>query len=231
MSTLAHGPAIHNAQPFGGQGASLYVTAGSEVQYRRLVLGPRRRVLRLGWSGRNSKTLRVASDTGSSGDQIDFALSLSGYAAGAYAADVRHYLDDVENLTTNANILQFAIDGSQAQVEGVLGTATWLTPETLAGGVVRLRWAWHPSPYGTQPDTFRLAFTAGPTSPADITTTIITGLFDYEVNTDALSDASAYTVSLKAERGAVSTTLLSGKTFTADATAPATPTLVSISAR
>lgn len=231
MSVLGYGKALHGARPFQGQGASLYVTSGETVQYRRLVLGGRRRVLRQGWSGRNAKTLRVASDTGVSGAQIDFAHDISALPAGEYTADVRHFLDDIENLTTNAGTLRFEIDGSAEPVDAVLGSATWLEPTILSGGIVRLRWTWHPALHGTQPDTFRVVFTAGPTSPSDLTLDVTAGLFEYELLTGALDDASEYTVSLKAELDAVSTTLLSGKQFQADATAPATPTLVSIKAR
>lgn len=227
MSTLGSIHAIHNAQPFNGQGASLYVTSGSTVQYRRLLLAPRGKVLRQGWSGRNAKTLRVASDTGVSDDQIDFAYDLSSLAAGDYVADVRHYRDDVENLTTNYDTIRFEIDGAAAEVAQVLGTATWLEPDILAGGVVRFRWVWHPSSEGTQPDTFRITFSAGPTSPTALTTDIVAGQFDYELSSAALSDASAYTVVLSAELGAVTATLATNN-VTADATGPAAPSLVSI---
>jgi hypothetical protein len=234
LTAVLDSRAAHNAHPFDGQGASLYVTAGDTVKYRAIRVQNRRRgagVCRQGWTGRNPKTLRVASDTGVSGDQIDFAHDISALPAGEYAVDVRHFKGDVENLTDNNGIVRIEIDGSADPVLSVLGTATWLEPEILAGGIVRLRWTWHPSLDGVQPDTFRIDFTAGPTSPSDLTLDVSEGLFEYELLTGALDDASAYTVSLKAELGAVSTTLLSGKTFQADATAPATPTLVSIIAR
>lgn len=225
--------AAHNAHPFAGKGASLYVTAGDTVKYRAIRVRGRRGagVCRQGWAGRNPKTLRVASDTAASGEQIDFAHDVSALPAGEYTADVRHFLDNIENLSTNAGTRRFEIDANADLVEAVLGTATWLEPDILAGGIVRLRWSWHPSPHGTQPDTFRIDFTAGPTSPADLTLEVTVGRFEYELLTGPLDDSAAYTVSLKAELDAVSTTLLSGKQVTADATAPATPTLVSIRAR
>lgn len=232
MSVLAYSRACHNAQPFSGQGASLYVTVGSSVQYRRYLTGGRRKVLRQGWSGRNAKTLRVDSDTGVADDQIDFSYSLPAtLASQTVTVDVRHYKDDVENLSYNYLTETIELDSSRDPVPAVYGSAVWIEPEIRAGGIVRLAWTWIPVDYGTQPTRFRIVFTAGPTSPSDITTTVTTGLNDYTVDTLALSDSSAYTVRLEAETDTVTTILASGKTFTADATGPAQPTLVSISAR
>lgn len=230
MSVMAYGAAIHNAQPFSGQGASLYVTSGSSVQYRRLLLRSGRRVLRKGWSGRNAKTLRVDSQAGVADDQIDFAYDISSLAAGSYVADVRHYKDHWENLATDDLTQPFTIDGSAAEVASIRGTATWHAPVILAGGIVRFRWAWHAADTGTQPTLFRIDFTAGPTSPADLTISLETGRIEYVLESLALSDASAYTVVLKAENGATTATLATDS-VTADATGPAAPTLVSISAR
>lgn len=224
MTALASRSSIHNAQPFSGEGVSLYLTAGDTVQYRRLSLGHRGKVLRQGWSGRNAKTLRVDSQTGVSDDQIDFALDLSGYAAGEYTADVRTFLSDVENLTTNSNTVHFEIDGAAAEVEAIFGTATWLTPDILSGGDVRFRFIWHPATTGVQPDTFRITFTAGPDSPDDATVSAVSGQFDYELTVEGLSDASAYTVELSAELGAVTATLAT-EDVTADASGPAAPTI------
>lgn len=230
MTALGAVNPLHNAQPFSGQGASLYVTSGSEVQYRRMVMQPRRRVLRQGWSGRNAKTLRVDSDTGVSDDQIDFAYDISGLAAGSYVADVRHYKNHWENLATNDLTQPFTIDGSAAEVAAIRGTVTWHAPEIRSGGIVRFRWAWHAADVGTQPTLFRVDFTAGPTSPADLTINLETGRIEYVLDSAALSDASAYTVVLKGENGATTATLATDS-VTADATGPAAPTLVSISAR
>lgn len=230
MSTLAYRSALHNAQPFSGQGASLYVTSGSTVQYRKLRLQPRRSVLRKGWPARDPKTTRVDSQAGVADDQIDFAYDISGLAAGSYVADVRHYKSHWENLATDDLTQPFTIDGSAAEVAAILGTATWHAPEIRAGGVVRFRWAWHPADTGTQPTLFRIDFTAGPTSPADLTMSVETGRVEYQLDSAALSDGSAYTVVLKAENGATVATLKTD-TVTADATGPAAPTLVSISAR
>lgn len=231
MSTLGSTTALRNADPFNGQGASLYVTSGTSVVYRKLRLRPRGPVLRKGWVVRDPKTTRVDSMAGVADDQLDFAYDLSSLAAGTYTADVRHYLDGVENLSTNALTHTFTIDGSAAEVTAILGTATWIEPEIRAGGIVRIKWAYHASPIGTQPSQFRIDFTAGPTSPSDILVTATSGQSEYAVDTSALSDASAYTVTLKAENGATVATLHSGKTFTADTTGPTTPTLVSATAR
>ena len=82
MSSLSSGLSINNADPFSGQGASLYLTSGTTVVYRKLRLQPRGSVLRQGWVVRDPKTTRVDSTAGVADDQIDFAYDLSTLAAG-----------------------------------------------------------------------------------------------------------------------------------------------------
>lgn len=225
MSTMGYGVAIHSADPFAGQGASLYVTAGSAVQYRRYLTKRGRSVLRKGWSGRDAKTLRVAVETGISGDTLEFDYSLpAALASQEVTIDVRHFKDDVENLNT-AGVHRVTLDGSRNEVEEIRGTATWLTPEVLAGGIVRLRWVYHAADDGVQPTSFRVDFTAGPTSPADIETDAHSGT-EYELDTAALDDSGTYTIALYAETDTLST-LLTTQSITADASGPPAPTLVS----
>lgn len=226
MSTIRSGHAIDNAQPFAGQGASLYVTAGETVRYRRMRIAPRgRTVLRQGWSGRNPKTTRVAVEAGVSDDTITFDWPLPpALADTALAVNVRHFRDGHEHLSIES--VPLTVDAVQEPVLEILGAAKWLMPEQRSGGVLRLRWRWLPSMDGVQPDQFRVEFTAGPDSPSDITLPIVDGVFEYATNTGPLLDSGPYTVRLSAESGATTAVLFTGD-VQADATGPAAPTLIS----
>ena len=229
MTTLAYASAIHNAQPFSGQGVSLYVTIGASVAYRRRRLGGRRSVLRKGWSGRDAKTLRVASETGTTGDDVELTYSIpASMASESIAIDVRHYLDNVENATTNSGIARVDLDANRDDDTAILGTASSIAPEIRAGGIVRFAWLYHAADDGAQPTSFRIEFASGPTSPDDIETPVV-GDHDYEVDSLALDDSAEYTVNLYAETDTLSTLLLT-RTVTADASGPPAPTLVSATA-
>lgn len=225
MTVIRSAPSADNARPFEGQGASLYVTAGETVRYRRMRIAPRGRTcIRKGWAGRNPKTTRVAVLTGTSDDTLTFEWALPAELADqALAVNVRHFRDGHEHLSVSET--QVTVDETLSPVEAILGTARWLEPDVRSGGVLRLRWRWQPSADGVQPDQFRIEFTAGPSSPADITLPVVPGLFDYATTTGALLDSGPYTVRLSAEGGETTAVLFTGD-VQADATGPAAPTLV-----
>lgn len=229
-------------RPFEGQGISVYANQGSAIIYRnpRVVLRRHRRHRRFWIKSPEErlplgadpipKTLRQTSLDGTAGEQLDIPLTLpAAWASSDIVVDVRHYRDDAEHLATNVRTVRVELDGSLDPVEEIRGTAQLLAPEIRAGGIVRLRWRWKPAVDGTQPTLFRAIRTAGPTSPASVTTTA-DGAGVYELDTPALSSA-AYTFKISAEAGAVTADVLTGITFTADADGPPAVTLIQTDAR
>lgn len=229
-------------RPFQGQGLSVYANTGAAVLYRqpRVVMRRHRRHRRFWIKSTEErlelgadpipKTLRQTSQAGTASQQLAIPLTLlAGWASSEIVIDVRHYHDDVENLTDNHRAVRVELDGSLDEVQEIRGTAQLLTPEIRAGGIVRLRWRWIAARDGVQPDTFRASRTAGPTSPSDATTAA-SGSGLYEVDTPALS-SGAYTYKLTAELGAVTQDVLTGIAFTADAAGPPAVTSVTTEAR
>ncbi len=225
--------AAFNDQPFTGQGASLYASIGSAIQYRNIrLLGRGRRRGRKHWikgTGGNHdiaavsvlKTARVASVTYNT-TEIPHALPAS-YANQTAIWDVRHYKDDVENEVSNYRTVSVELDANRDPVTAIHGTAELLDQEVRAGGVVRLRFLYKPALDGVQPTQFVATRTAGPTSPADATVSYRTGQRIVEIDTPALSDSSAYTYTIRAENGATTKNVLTGISVTADATGPPAP--------
>lgn len=231
-----HPSAVFSDRPFQGQGASLYVNAGTTVQYRRARVlppvggwpfpGPP--IIHAGdtidWSADTvAKTPRVDSTTGTENDAAQIVYELPAALKNTtIAMDVRHYRDDCEfEGTGDHHTLE--VDASGDDVTELGGTAEMLTPEIRAGGVVRLRWRYTPPSDGSAvPARFRVDYTAGPTAPADQTTAYVSGQTLYELDTLALSDASAYTITLSCENSSStqSRELITAYSFTADATGP-----------
>lgn len=224
--------AAFNDQPFDGQGASLYATTETSIRYRNIrLVGRGRRRARKHWikgtSGNHdianavTKTARVASVAYNTAE-ISYALPAS-FASQTAIFDVRHFKDDVENLVSNYRTASVQLDASRDPVTAIHGTATLLSQEKRAGGVVRLRFLYHAALDGVQPTQFVATRTAGPTSPADATVSYSTGQRIVEIDTPALSDASAYTYTIRAENGATTKNVLTGISVTADATGPPAP--------
>lgn len=217
---------ISNDKPFDGDGVSLYANAGNAVTYRhkRVLVGTPIKGGGGTYDPGNSmtKTARVAS-AASPTEQIAYSLP-AGLASGNVAFNVRRYKDNVENTTTYGEQV-YTLDGSLDPTDSIYGTATLLATENRDGGVVRLRFSWAPSADGVTATKFTATRTAGPTSPADATVTISTGQTLIEIDTPALSDASAYTYKITAANSDDSVTrdVLTGITFTADATGPVVP--------
>lgn len=235
-------PIFASDRPFEGQGISVYANVGETVLYRapRVVMHRHRRQRRVWIKSPEEripldadpipKTLRRTVLTGTAGDELEIPLTLlAEWANETIVIDVRHYRDDVENLSDNFRTVRVDLDGDLDPDEEIRGTAVLLEPQIRAGGIVRLRWRWIPAIDGTQPTLFRASRTAGPTSPAAVTTTA-RGAGLYEVDTPALNSA-AYTYKITAENGAITKDVLTGITFTADGTGPPAVTEVLTDAR
>lgn len=226
--------AAYNAEPFDGHGVSLYVSTTGTVQYRNfrvLTGGTRRR--RSGWikgtSGNHDiassvpKTTRVASTT----DLTELTYSLPvGLASQDVTFDLRRYRDNVENESDNNRMQSVTLDASRDHVLSIDGTARLVSYEARSGGIVRLYIELTHALTGEEIATLTAARTAGPTSPTDASVTVAAGVRDIEIDTPALSDASAYTYKITASNAAATVTkdLLTGLSITADATGPTAPT-------
>lgn len=228
-----------NDQPFTGAGVSLYVSIGTEIVYRHLrVLGGRRRG-RNGWikgagavrgfgSGVN-KTARVSSAADPTA-QIVYALPAA-LASQVVTFDVRRYENHVENESDNYRTVTATLDSSRDPVSTINATAAVISQEIREGGVVRIFLRVFETLDGTQPILVRATRTAGPSSPADATATYTAGQGIVEIDTPALLDSSAYTYTIRLENGAVTKSVVTGLSVTADATGPAVPQFVTAEAR
>jgi len=219
---------IRSHRPFQGTGASLYIGVGTPgaIAYRNNRLWPIGGMFTaLGGSkigGANTlKTARVASVADPT-HAIPYTLPGT-LASQTVFAQVRTYKDDCE-CETNFRPVRIELDGSLADATGIHGTATLLSQEKRDGGIVRLRFVYNASLTGIQPTLFRALRTAGPTSPADATVSYLPKSGPIEIDTPALSDASAYTYTLRAENGATTQNLITGLSVQADATGPTAPT-------
>jgi len=135
---------------------------------------------------------------------------------------LRTYKDGFEN--EDLTIKTVTLNASGEFDASLAGTATLLSTQQRDGGVVRIRFSWENTGSLT-PTSIKLIRTAGPTSPADQTYAYV-GDGTYEIDTTALSDASAYTFKIQMVVASPSTTadVLTGISVTADATGPVAPT-------
>lgn len=211
------GTATRSHRPFQGQGASLY----QDGEFRRLrvdcgtfTAGPETTI----GDANVNKTARVDSVLDPTNE---FAVDSLALASSTVEFQVRSFKDDVEN-ESNYRPLTLTFDGDGDDATAILGTAVLIATEVYAGGIVRIRFRWKPSASGVQPDTFAAIRTAGPSSPANATTGADrAGL--YYIDTPALLDTSAYTYKIQASIGATTADILTGITFTADASGPSAP--------
>lgn len=225
--------ATRSNRPFQGQGASLYIGGGSpdpgpgSILYRNLRAWPIKGLFTAGAGskigGTNTlKTARVATVS-------DPTASIPATVPGSFAnqtlyAQVRTYKDDVENETI-LGAARLVLDGSLNNAAPITGSARLLKVEIRDGGIVRIRFQYFPVLSGLQPLLFRAMRTAGPSTPADVTQTYSASNNLVEIDTPVLLDSAPYTYTIRAENGATTLNLLTGITFTADATGPAAPTL------
>lgn len=242
MPRVQNHTAAFNDRPFSGSGASLYATVGDAVVYRGLrVLQSSRMRRRNGWikgtGGRHdiaaSSVLKTTRRDSVASPDAEFAYTLpAAFASQTVQFDVRQYADDIENTTDNFAVATITFDAGLEDDTGIVGTATLLTTEPRAGGIVRIRLIYNENSEGVQPTVFRASRTAGPTSPAATTASYAPGQRFVEIDTAALSDSAAYTFKVTAENagGTVTADVLTGITITADATGPAAPTSVSVEA-
>ena len=223
MSRLKTRKTLYNDKPFTGDGYSLYANIGSTVQYRYRRLLNRKQIGSTELAFGATSVLKTArKQTIATGGTWAVPASFNGEAAVSF--DIRRYKDDVENETYNYRTQTIGIDVGGDGETAIYGSGTVIYNEAQAGGIVIIRLRFYPSATGVQANLFRLTRTAGPTSPADITVsatpvtpTVIT------FTTAALSDASAYTYTIRAENGATTKDLVTGLSVTADATGPVAP--------
>jgi len=225
---------LFNHHPFDGQGFSLYVNIdnGNGVTYRNQRIATGNFIK--GTTGIHDiaatnvqKSARVASASYSTAD-VAYALPAA-LASQDIIFDVRHFKDNVENNTTNFRTQTATLDSNRDEVTAIHGTATLLEVTPQVGGVVKIRFAYQPVNFGTQPTQFVLARTAGPTSPSDVTVSYGGGRV-VTITTSALSDSSTYTFKVTAKNGSTTKDVLTGISVDADATGPVVPTGGSISA-
>jgi hypothetical protein len=213
---------IYSHRPFTGEGVSLYLASGATdpgaaaITYRndRCDLPQSMRAFR------TSKTARVASQAAPT---ESFTFDVSAYAGLAVRFQLRPYLDDVE-LEVSQGTRLLILDGDGDDTSGVLGSLVLLETEIRAGGDVRIKTRYTPSLSGLQPESFTVARTAGPTSPANVLVSYTGGDTFIDFDYTGLSSASAYTVKIFATVGVATYDLLTGITFTADTTGPSAPT-------
>lgn len=228
MATRLFGPVTILAEtPFSERGVSLYANLGTEVIYRRPAFfglsiigcaeGSRLR-------SEDSvdvplpKTTRVAF-AAHPAETLDYELPPE-WAEQQVAINLRTCRDGIENEDIEGET--FTLDADSEVEETLAGIATLLSIENRDAGVVVIRWSWL-STGSVAPETFTLIRTAGPTSPDDAVYVAV-GDGVYEFETEELSDAGAYTFKIQAAGGALTTDVLTGITFTPDATGPSAPT-------
>jgi hypothetical protein len=214
-------------QPFSGKGASLYIGSGSpdpgpaSIVYRNMRAWPQGgHFTAMGGSkigGTNTlKTARVGSVNDPTA-AFAYALPVA-LASKTVYAQVRTFFNDVENETILSPV-RVDLDGSRNDASTINGTAILLSPILNDGGIVTIRFKYQIALTGVQPALFRIHRTAGPSSPADVTTPFVAAGI-YEIQTPALVDVGPYTYQITAENGATVVTLLSGISVQADATGP-----------
>ncbi len=212
---------MHSAAPFAVQGVSVYASTTTPIVYReqRLDFG-----LSLGADPELTKTARVGF-TASPDDEVGIVLDPSWYPGTVYV-NVRQCADNVENESIVEQ--QIELDASGDTVSEILGTATLLSVQARDGGVCIISFSWEPSLQGIQPTSFTLIRTAGPSSPANISVTVVSGRQIVSITTLALLDSSGYTFKVQAANGATTLDVLTGISVQADATGPVAPTTLTL---
>ncbi|HTN02937.1 MAG TPA: hypothetical protein VL132_13715 [Planctomycetaceae bacterium] len=213
-------------RPFAGSlGAALYLGRGAAtaIEYRRCrildgatSLVPRLEMYPLGEA---SVPKTPAVDLVKSPTTELQATIPADWLPGDVWANVRTHQADIENETIY-HPRRLKADGTGDVVDAVLGTARVLGLDKRDAGGLRLRWVYAASRDGLQPDYFLLRRTAGPTAVASVTTSAIDGGRDYAFELAGLQDGGAYTFAIDAVAGTITTTLLTGIAFTADAAGP-----------
>ena len=222
---------VRASRPFAGEGASLYVASGSTdpgadaIRYRNARAGTSRGLyLDVTTPGTDrAKTTRVASVSAPTA-QIDYTIPAALYGK-VLRLQVRTFADDVECEVIGGTRV-ITIDGSGEQSNDINGTAALTEIEIRDSGTVRLKFRYSAVLSGLQPETFTAHRTAGPSSPTDVAVSYVDGQSLYVIELTGLLDSSAYTYKLFATSGVVTKDLITGISFTADASGPTAPTLV-----
>lgn len=217
------------ARSFSGQGVSVYASTSLPIQYREMVL-LNRHAPQLVMNGASIST-RIGSASGTAGNVVSPEVDLSAYSSGSVYLDVRHFRDNVESEVTHPQLI--TLDGDGEQVAAIRGAVEVTLIEARAAGVLRIHFTYTASSNGTQPETFELRRTAGPTSPDDLSIeanpVLATG--DYIFETEALDDTDVYEFSIYGVVAdpAIEQVLATLEDVQADASGPPAPESVSYS--
>jgi hypothetical protein len=218
---------VFGHRPFQGNtvGSALYASLpnGNAVVYRnrRVFLGGQNPI---GFSSafplgatNVQKTAAIAFATSPADPSVSVPTS---WHSSTVLLNVRTHECDCENEQLSGE-RSYTFDGSGNLVTQILGTATLTLSQKMDAGGWLFRFVYVQSTDGVQPVAFALHRTAGPTSPADVTTTFNASQRTYSLEVNGLTNAGAYTFEINAVNGSTSVVLLSGLNITADAAGPA----------
>jgi hypothetical protein len=212
-------------RPFAGStvGAALYASTpgGDQVVYRNRRIFARNAI---GFSSQFplggavvQKTAALAFAT--SPAMLSLAVPSAWYSQ-QLLLNVRTHECDCEDEKLDGERV-FAFNGSGVIVQQILGTARLTSSTKLDGGGWQFVFVYVQSSDGVQPAQFVLSRTAGPTTPANVTTNFSASQRTYQLSVNGLTNAGAYTFEISAVNGGTSAVLLSGINITADSAGPA----------
>jgi hypothetical protein len=213
-------------RPFEGNtiGAALYASApgSSTVVYRnRRAFAPRGPFIGIGSAfplgGTHvQKTAALAFAT--SPGQISITPP-TGWQNETVYLNVRTHECDCENEQI-AGARQFSFNGSGVIDNAILGTANLILSQKQDAGGWLFSFTYLPSSDGAQPTQFNLIRTAGPTTPATVSTNYVAGQRTFSLAVAGLTNAGAYTFKIQAQNGATTKDLLTGLAIMADSAGP-----------
>lgn len=218
-------PVLFVERPFAGDlGCSLYAAIDdgrgpASIAYRPLQVGGQ--TLYQG-AIPTAKTTRLGHATSPTAE-IECAIP-DAWAGETVWVQLRTCAQDYENETL-FRPRRLVINDDGDDDTPVLGTATITALEKRDDGGLLVRFAYDQPRDGLVPELFVLTKATGSGSIMPGTATYVPGARDYEVTIDGLSDGVAYTFTLSAEVGAVTTPLVTDIAFTGDAAGPPAVTL------
>ena len=211
-------------RPFAGNtvGAALYasVPGGDEVIYRNARIFPHRG---------NLVALGAAFPLGGTGVQKTAAIAFgnspislttpTSWHSQTVLLNVRTHECDCENEAING-ARSFTFDSSGNIVNPILGTANLIRSQKQDAGGWLFTFTYLPSSDGLQPAQFNLIRTAGPTTPATVSTPYNANSRSFTLTVAGLTNAGNYTFKIQAANGGTTADLITGIAITADSQGP-----------